>query len=80
MDLYQTYALWEKEETNYKLCLQTKKYNEFILLCQMFMGTLYYIYFYNLNLQKLLIVSKLHNKLFIFTMNKIINKSYINHI
>ena len=46
MELSKTYTIWEKEEEDYKKFLLNKKYNDFVLLCQMFMGTLYYIYFY----------------------------------
>ena len=56
MDLAQTYTIWEKEEEEYKLVLLKIKYNDFILLCQMFMGTLYYIYFYTLYHQKLIVI------------------------
>jgi hypothetical protein len=76
MDLYQTYDVWEKEEDNYKLFLLTKNYDEFILLCQMFMGTLVYIYFYNLNFQRLTFILSRFNKTTLFL---IVNKPCINH-
>ena len=62
MDLYQTYNKWEKEEEYYKSFLLQIKYNNFILLCQMFMGTLYYIYYYNLYCQNRIVVLYTFNK------------------
>ena len=73
MELYQTYDIWETEENKYKLFLLTKKHNDFVLLCQMFMGTLYYIYFYNLYLQNIVILSKLKTNLHLTMNNSLIN-------